>query len=254
MGGGDACESVDFCTLNFKTIMKQEGVHHLLYGEQKVPLPSGKEKTLWLLFSANWSRPCKAFIPQLVQAYNTLKETGKEIEVIFVSFDRDENEYEEHIKGMPWLVVPFNLILQTFIGNAYKVNQIPLFIPLDVGTKLLSKDAVGLINDYGADAFPFTKNRQEELKALDEAKRGGGNLIKLFTNGIEYSFVYAKGGKDQTGKQLAQMDEKWFHHMVPEASHLQKQVFDEGKRWIASTSKRHVCGYDLHPTCIEETL
>ncbi|KAD2805303.1 hypothetical protein R6Q59_029437 [Mikania micrantha] len=195
MGGGDACESADFCTLNFKTIMEQEGVHHLLYGEQKVPLPSGKEKTLWLLFSANWSRPCKAFIPQLVQAYNTLIETGKEIEVIFVSFDRDENEYEEHIKGMPWLVVPFNLILQTVIGNTYKVNQIPLFIPLDVGTKLLSKDAVGLINDYGADAFPFTKNRQEELKALDEAKRGGGNLIKLFTNGIEYSFVYAKGGK-----------------------------------------------------------
>lgn len=130
-----------------------------------------------------------------MQAYNALKETGQELEVIFVSFDRDENGFKEHIKGMPWLVVPFDVNLQKFMGNVYKVNQIPLFIPLDVGTKLLAKDAVGLIKDYGADAFPFTKKRQEELKALDEAKREGGNLNELFANGIEDSFVFGKGGK-----------------------------------------------------------
>lgn len=204
--GGAAYDSADVGTHNFNTILEQEGIHHLVSGEQKVPLPSGKEKTICLLFSANWSRPCKAFLPQLVQAYNTLKDTGQELEVIFVSFDRDENGFKEHMKCMPWLVVPFDVNLQKILGNVYKVNQIPSFIPMDVSPKLLAKDAVGMIKDYGADAFPFTKKRQEELKALDEAKRRGGKVDELFANGIEDSFVTGKGGKicasDLVGKTI----------------------------------------------------
>lgn len=130
-----------------------------------------------------------------MQAYNTLKDTGQELEVIFVSFDRDENGFNEHIKNMPWLVVPFDVNLQKILGNVYKVNQIPSFIPLDFATKLLPKDAVGMIKDYGADAFPFTKKRQDELKALDEAKRQEGNLIELFANGVGDSLLSGKGGK-----------------------------------------------------------
>ncbi|KVI04395.1 hypothetical protein Ccrd_017292 [Cynara cardunculus var. scolymus] len=171
--GGAGCESAvdEVCNHGFTTILAQEGIHQLLSGEQKVPLPSGEDKMICLLFSANWSRPCKAFIPQLVQAYNVLKDTSRELEVIFVSFDRDENGFKEHSKTMPWLVVPFDVKLQKILGNLYKVNQIPSFIPLGVDPKVLAKDAVGLIKDYGADAFPFTKKSHEELKAIDEAKR-----------------------------------------------------------------------------------
>nr|XP_043607891.1 probable nucleoredoxin 3 [Erigeron canadensis] len=189
------CEPDGVCTHNFKTILEQEGIFHLLSGEQEVSLPFGEGKTLCLLFSANWSRPCKAFIPQLIQAYDALKNTGRDIEVIFVSYDQDENGYKEHTKGMPWLVVPFNVNLQKILGKVYKVSQIPSFISLDVSPKLLAKDVVSLIKDYGADAFPFTKNRQEELKSLDEASREGGNLDKLFASGSENSFVSSKGGK-----------------------------------------------------------
>lgn len=179
--GGPGCESVD----NFKTILEQEGIYHLLSGELKVPLSSCKQKTVCLLFSANWSRPCKAFIPQLMQTYNALKDVDYELEIIFISFDRDENGFKEHMKSMPWLVVPFDVNLQKKLGNLYKVNQIPSFIPLNIDTKLLAKDSVGLIKDYGPDAFPFTKKRQEELKAFDEAKRQEGKLEHLFTNGID---------------------------------------------------------------------
>lgn len=121
-----------------------------------------------------------------------LKDTGQEIEVIFVSFDRDENGFQEHIKCMPWHVVPFDLRIQKKLGNMYKVNQIPAFIPLEVDANLLAKDAVGMIKDYGADAFPFTKKRQQELKALDESKLQGGKLDELFEN---CSFVSGKGEK-----------------------------------------------------------
>ncbi|XP_071734115.1 probable nucleoredoxin 3 [Rutidosis leptorrhynchoides] len=194
--GGTGCESADdVCTLNFKNIMEQEGLHHLLSGEHKVPLPSSKDKKLCLLFSANWSRPCNAFIPQLIQAYNDLNDTGHDLEIIFVSFDRDENGFKEHIKCMPWLVVPFNVNIQKILGDVYQVNQIPSFIPLNIGAKFLAKDVVGMIQDYGADAYPFTRKRQDQLKALDEAKREGGKLDELFANGDEDSFVSSKSGK-----------------------------------------------------------
>lgn len=120
-----------------------------------------------------------------MQTYNALKDVDYELEIIFISFDRDENGFKEHMKSMPWLVVPFDVNLQKKLGNLYKVNQIPSFIPLNIDTKLLAKDSVGLIKDYGPDAFPFTKKRQEELKAFDEAKRQEGKLEHLFTNGID---------------------------------------------------------------------
>ncbi|KAJ9553530.1 hypothetical protein OSB04_017575 [Centaurea solstitialis] len=199
---GAACESAaEICNHDFTTILAREGIHHLLSDEQKVPLPLGKDKMICLLFSANWSRPCKAFIPQLMQAYNALKDTGQELEVIFVSFDRDENGFNEHFKSMPWLVVPFNVNLQKILGTLYKVNQIPSFIPLGIDTKMLAKDAVGLIKDYGADAFPFTKKRQEELKAIDEAKRQGGKLDELF-NGIKNTFGVEVHPSELVGKTI----------------------------------------------------
>ncbi|CAI0438833.1 unnamed protein product [Linum tenue] len=60
-----------------------------------------------LLFSANWCRPCKTFAPQLMQLYHTLKSEGRSLQIVFVSFDQDEDQFEEHFMSMPWLAVPF---------------------------------------------------------------------------------------------------------------------------------------------------
>ncbi|CAN1324220.1 Probable nucleoredoxin 3, partial [Linum perenne] len=105
-------------------------------------------KVVCLFFSANWCRPSKSFAPQLVQLYHSLKSNGNLLEIIFVSLDRDEEAFKEHfICGIP-----------------------------------VEQDLIGYIEDYGADAFPFTRNRIEELKAIDEAKRQGGNLEQLLAH------------------------------------------------------------------------
>ncbi|KAM2446783.1 hypothetical protein FF1_017023 [Malus domestica] len=44
------------------------------------------------------------------------------------------------------------------------------------------EDLVGLIEDYGAAAFPFNKKRREELTAADEAKHEGRKLEELLTH------------------------------------------------------------------------
>ncbi|KAK9279217.1 hypothetical protein L1049_012895 [Liquidambar formosana] len=175
-------------------MLTSEGVEFLLSGEGKVPLSATDGKTTCLFFSANWCRPCKNFTPQLVQLYNTLRTTGKKLEIIFVSLDRDENGFNEHFKCMPWLAVPFDVNLHRRLSDCYHVDHIPSFIPLSMDGKLMEEDSVGLIEDYGAEAFPFTKKRREELKAIDNAKREGGKLEELLaTEGRNY--LISKDGR-----------------------------------------------------------
>ena len=117
-----------------------------------------------------------------MQQYNKLRESGQNLEVIFISFDRDEKGFKEHYNSMPWLGVPFDVNLHKRLSKLYHVDHIPKFIPLGSdGKKSVEEveDAVELIEDYGADAFPFDKKRKEELKALDEGKRLGGKLEQL---------------------------------------------------------------------------
>lgn len=61
-----------------------------------------------IYFSASWCPPCRSFTPKLVDAVKKLRERGENVEVIFVSSDRDEKSFEEYFKKMEgFLAVPF---------------------------------------------------------------------------------------------------------------------------------------------------
>ncbi|TKY58246.1 nucleoredoxin 3 [Spatholobus suberectus] len=169
-------------THNILKIFAAEGVEFLLSCEGKVPLSECNGKTICLFFSANWYRPCKAFIPHLVDLYDTLRKRSKNLEIIFISFDRDENGFKEHMKSMPWLAVPFDANLHRRLIDRCGVDRIPSFIPLCSDGITVEEDLIGYIEDYGADAFPFTRKRREELKAIDKRKREETNLEELLTH------------------------------------------------------------------------
>ncbi|KAL6212618.1 hypothetical protein ACLB2K_017836 [Fragaria x ananassa] len=167
---------------NIVTVLESEGVEFLLSGERKVPLSSCNGKTVCLFFSANWCRPCKALTPQLVRLYDTLRYEGKDLEIIFVSFDHDEEKFNAHFKCMPWLAVPFDVNLHKRLSDIYHVDRIPSLVPLSSDRISIEEDLIGFIEDYGAEAFPFTRKRREELKAIDDAKREGGKVEELLAH------------------------------------------------------------------------
>ncbi|KAF5204562.1 Nucleoredoxin [Thalictrum thalictroides] len=103
---------------------------------------------------------------------------------------------------MPWLAVPFNVNTQRRLCNTYHVNCIPSLIPL-LGSngRSVEENAVGLIEDYGIDAFPFTKERKEELKSFDNTKRNGGNIEDLLVYG-QRDFVIAADGEKTLVSEL----------------------------------------------------
>ena len=61
-----------------------------------------------LYFSAHWCPPCRGFTPSLAKFYQTMKEAGKKFEIVFISSDRDENDWQSYFNEMPWLALPFN--------------------------------------------------------------------------------------------------------------------------------------------------
>ncbi|GAV63650.1 C1_3 domain-containing protein/Thioredoxin_8 domain-containing protein [Cephalotus follicularis] len=191
-----------FHSSDLVTILASEGVEYLLSGERKVPLSTCDGKNVCLFFSAKWCRPCKAFTPQLVQLYDSLRARGEELEIIFISFDQDENGFKEHFKCMPWLALPSDVSLHRKLIGRYRVDRIPSLVSVTSDGLSLEEDLIGLIEVYGVEAFPFTRKRREELKASDDAKRLGGNLEELLAH-KERSYVVSGDGRKVSVSKLA---------------------------------------------------
>ena len=68
-------------------------------------------RVIGIYFSAEWCPPCKGFTPKLVEFYNKLKASDQslKIEVVFVSWDKDEHAFTEYFGTMPWLALPFGI-------------------------------------------------------------------------------------------------------------------------------------------------
>lgn len=47
---------------------------------------------------------------------------------------------------------------------------------------MVEEDWTSLIEDYGAEAYPFTSKRREELKAIDKRKREEASLEELLVH------------------------------------------------------------------------
>jgi len=61
-----------------------------------------------LYFGADWCAPCHAFTPTLREVYETLRNTGANTEVVYVSLDTTESDMRRYMRqsAMPWPAIP----------------------------------------------------------------------------------------------------------------------------------------------------
>ena len=104
-------------------------------------------------FSAHWCPPCKAFTPLLSKFYKLANEKEKQIEIIFISFDRDEKSYKEYYDSMPWLSFPFKSDKKEVFAKDFSIKGIPALLIFDKDGKLIDYDGrMSVQNNFKGDS------------------------------------------------------------------------------------------------------
>jgi len=88
-----------------------------------------------LYFSAHWCGPCRGFTPLLIEFYDYLKNEVAPthgLELIFVSSDRDEAQFQQYYQKMPFAAIPFSdRPLAQRIKSQFAVQGIPSLVVID---------------------------------------------------------------------------------------------------------------------------
>lgn len=94
------------------------------------------KKRVGIYFSAHWCPPCRRFTPTLAAFYDMVKEQNPDdLEIVFVSSDKGEAEFNEYFSEMPWLALPYqDRERAEKLKRRFNVSGIPTFVVLDGAT------------------------------------------------------------------------------------------------------------------------
>lgn len=163
-------------------------------GDQ-VKIDSLKGKKLGFYFSASWCGPCRGFTPTLVEVYDELSSNG-DFEVVFVSADEDDEAFKSYFSKMPWLAIPFSdSETRSRLDELFNVNGIPHLALLDEAGKVITEDGVDIIRDYGAEGYPFTSERVQELKDQEEEAKNNQSLRSILASRSRDFLISSDGNK-----------------------------------------------------------
>merc|ERR1711976_386631 len=141
---------------------------------EKVAVASlcGEGKVVALYCSAHWCPPCRAFTPQLAEFYKKFKAGPKadQMDVIFLSCDRDEESFKDYYNSMPWLALAFeDQDKARSCMSTFSIRGIPALVLLDGATgDVINPNArMDVVNDLEGQTSPGRSNSvtQEECLA-----------------------------------------------------------------------------------------
>lgn len=140
--------------------------------EKHVQETLARAEVVGVYFSAHWCPPCRGFTPKLAEIYNSLQAAGKQIEIVFVSSDSDEEEFRSYHSSMPWLALPYRYRAEKgTLNKKYDIQGIPTLVLLSKTGEVITADGVEVLLNWGAEGFPFTQAYLTQLEISRDAKR-----------------------------------------------------------------------------------
>ena len=122
-----------------------EGKLVKLRGDEVVPFHASdlKHIRLFLIYnSAHWCGPCRQFTPKLVDFYRRMKPAHPDMEVIFLSSDRDEFNMGNYMRSseMPWPAMRFGSGRE--LAQNYCGESIPWLVVVNDEGKALTQNGI----------------------------------------------------------------------------------------------------------------
>ena len=111
-----------------------------------------------LYFSAHWCPPCRGFTPVLAEFYNEVNENEKQLEIVFVSADQSQSQFDEYFGEMPWISVKFNKAKVQEISQKIPFSGIPYLVVLDKNGNVKNKNGRADVSNKGPAAINDWKN------------------------------------------------------------------------------------------------
>lgn len=92
-----------------------------------VTAQSLRGKVVGLYFSAHWCPPCRRFTPLLSETYKKLQASHPgQFEIIFLSADRSQAQFDEYYAEMPWLTIPYpERKRKEHLDSVHRIRGIP---------------------------------------------------------------------------------------------------------------------------------
>jgi thiol-disulfide isomerase/thioredoxin len=86
-----------------------------------------------LYFGASWCTPCRQALPALLSAAAAARAAGHGLDIVYVSNDKDQEEFDEYRGHMPdWYAVPFSDAERlAALAHRYELQAIPALVLLD---------------------------------------------------------------------------------------------------------------------------
>ena len=124
-------------------------------------------KVVGLLFSAQWCGQCRLVSRHIGEWYSRSL-AAKGFEIVFVSSDVEQQEFDEYYAGMPWKALPFaDRQRKEMLVEKYEAVAIPMLVLLDLDGSVIRKDGrMAIANDPTGAKFPW-KPSDESRPAPD---------------------------------------------------------------------------------------
>uniref|UniRef100_T1J2S8 DNA repair and recombination protein RAD54-like n=1 Tax=Strigamia maritima TaxID=126957 RepID=T1J2S8_STRMM len=137
-----------------------------------------------LYFSAHWCPPCRSFTTELINFYKNFKvnKTSHRLEIVYVSADTEENEFQIFFQNMPWFSIPFDdKERKTRLPRKFGVKSIPalILIEADSGCVITSNGRELVADDPKAAEFPWRPRTIEDVLSTTQLISRNNDSISM---------------------------------------------------------------------------
>ena len=136
--------------------------------------------------------PCRQLVPKLSEYYER-HHGAKNFEVVFVSADKSEAEFDSYFGEQPWVAVPWSGPLER-LQRTLKVEGYPTLTVLDHDGKVVARDVVNdIIADPSGEQFPYRPKSLWDVLDGDVTKlraSKGGAFSKDLLHKYDYIGLY----------------------------------------------------------------